>query len=712
MSLRRGCGPHPNLRWRWAGALALALLGQASRADDPMDPDVMPRYSRHSATQSFLQGGEAQRLALQAEKAPIPGADDRAVEIDPEPDAQGNPKWVHFHLEVVEVQEEVYPGEYVTFWVYAPLGRAMASAARLPSPTLRVQQGETVRVTLYNTHYLPHTIHFHGMDQPAAMDGVPDMSQPWVKPGERFTYEFVPRQPGTYFYHCHVHEHVHVPMGLGGMIIVEPRRPNNHFARLVPGAGRIAVPAKATSETYQREYSLVYLDIDDRLNRIPAAFADPRVVERRMHRDYDSTQRVPDIFLLNGRSFPFTLRDSPIVVKPDEHTLLRILNMGGRAIYFHTHGHHPTLTEVDGRPVPSGGRLVRDTFEVGPSQRIDLSLDTGLTSPNAAGPGHWMVHDHTPMASTNKGVGPGGNHTAIVYEDAAVVAPGPSAAEHAQHQHARYFDPAYYRGEVPAFEPEIFNTTATAYGGSTAAPAGGAFSYPTRPTRIAALPRLDLIEAERHRPVAEACREHARSVKRVVLKAGRTLGRTGEVFAFSPRRLHVERCQEVELVLENQDQIRHALMIPGLNPMFTLSVVGPGSASARFITPDVDVTLPFHCHVPAHDRLGMLGELVVGKGGVVKVGLAPLPVAGTASRPAAPARVFDGVGVVTALLPRQGKLIVKHDDIKGYMAAMEMSFAVARPELLQGLNEGDKIAFKVDGAKALLLDIRVLDRAR
>ena len=30
-----------------------------------------------------------------------------------------------------------------------------------------------------------------------------------------------------------------------------------------------------------------------------------------MHREYDSTQRQPNIFLLNGRSFPFTLRDTP-----------------------------------------------------------------------------------------------------------------------------------------------------------------------------------------------------------------------------------------------------------------------------------------------------------------------------------------------------------------------------------------------------------------
>ena len=40
----------------------------------------------------------------------------------------------------------------------------------------------------------------------------------------------------------------------------------------IPGAGRITSMAKATREEYQNEYSLVYMDIDDRLNRIPAAY--------------------------------------------------------------------------------------------------------------------------------------------------------------------------------------------------------------------------------------------------------------------------------------------------------------------------------------------------------------------------------------------------------------------------------------------------------
>ena len=174
------------------GLGAVGVIGSAITADGPPEPELVPPLSRYSATQSFLRGGDAERAALEAEKARIPGAADDAVELGP-PGPDGNPSFVHFRLEIIEVQEEVYPGEFVTFWVYAPVGRTAGSPARVPSPTLRVQQGERVRVTLYNTHYLPHTIHFHGLTQSYDMDGVPDMPRPEIMPGESFTYEFTPQ---------------------------------------------------------------------------------------------------------------------------------------------------------------------------------------------------------------------------------------------------------------------------------------------------------------------------------------------------------------------------------------------------------------------------------------------------------------------------------------------------------------------------------------
>ena len=233
----------------------------------------------------------------------LAGTSRDAVTLGRDLDGDGDADEVEIHLEVIEVEQEVFPGEFLTFWVFAPEGQGMVSTARVPSPTIRVEEGDRVRIVLHKTHYFPHTIHLHGTIHPNEMDGVPDITQAAVKPGESFVYEFTAENPGTHFYHCHVQPDVHVAMGLVGMAIIEPNRPDNNFAHLIPGAGEIQDLAAAAMEHYDREYSLVYMDIDSRLNRIPAAVEDPREIEMRMHREYDTTQAQSDVFLLNGRSF-------------------------------------------------------------------------------------------------------------------------------------------------------------------------------------------------------------------------------------------------------------------------------------------------------------------------------------------------------------------------------------------------------------------------
>ena len=46
------------------------------------------------------------------------------------------------------------------------------------------------------------------------------------------------------------------------------------------------------------------------------------------------------------------------------------------------------------------------------------------------------------------------------------------------------------------------------------------------------------------------------------------------------------------------------------------------------------------------------------------------------------------------------------------MAAMEMSYVVTPASLLAGLNTGDKIAFTIEAAKASIVSIDVIERAR
>ncbi len=68
----------------------------------------------------------------------IPGTSEQALDLGRDLDGDGDPDEVTIRLEVIEVTEEVYPGEFVTFWVFAPEGRGMTPTARAPRTTIRV----------------------------------------------------------------------------------------------------------------------------------------------------------------------------------------------------------------------------------------------------------------------------------------------------------------------------------------------------------------------------------------------------------------------------------------------------------------------------------------------------------------------------------------------------------------------------------------------
>ncbi|WP_239539621.1 multicopper oxidase family protein [Microbacterium sp. B35-04] len=92
-----------------------------------------------------------------------------------------------------------------------------------PGPDIRATQGELIEVVLRNDD-VPDgvTLHWHGVDVPAAMDGVAGVTQDAVRAGESFTYRFVAEQSGTFWYHSHQTSHPQVVGGLFGALILEP----------------------------------------------------------------------------------------------------------------------------------------------------------------------------------------------------------------------------------------------------------------------------------------------------------------------------------------------------------------------------------------------------------------------------------------------------------------------------------------------------------
>ncbi|MBL1242492.1 MAG: multicopper oxidase domain-containing protein, partial [OCS116 cluster bacterium] len=93
-----------------------------------------------------------------------------------------------------------------------------------PVPLIRMQQGQSFRALLKNHLAEPTTIHWHGIRLPNAMDGVPYLTQEPVYPNEEFTYQFTPKDAGTYFYHSHFNSLAQLGQGLAGMIIIDEEK--------------------------------------------------------------------------------------------------------------------------------------------------------------------------------------------------------------------------------------------------------------------------------------------------------------------------------------------------------------------------------------------------------------------------------------------------------------------------------------------------------
>src|SRR5216684_6430803 len=102
---------------------------------------------------------------------------------------------------------------------------AWAYNGAVPGPELRVRQGERVRIVVTNKLGEDTTVHWHGIRLANAMDGVPGLTQPPIRPGESFTYEFTAPDAGTFWYHPHANTLQQLGRGLAGTLIVEEREP-------------------------------------------------------------------------------------------------------------------------------------------------------------------------------------------------------------------------------------------------------------------------------------------------------------------------------------------------------------------------------------------------------------------------------------------------------------------------------------------------------
>ncbi|GAA4079934.1 multicopper oxidase family protein [Nonomuraea soli] len=138
---------------------------------------------------------------------------------------------------------------------------------RSPGPQITAEVGQLVQVTLVNAS-VPDgiTLHWHGIDVPAAMDGVAGVTQDAVAPGASFTYRFVADRAGTFWYHSHQMSHEQVIGGLLGAVVVRPERPAK------------AIDVVALTHLYQGVRTINGSDTDLSVPAPPGATARVRVI--------------------------------------------------------------------------------------------------------------------------------------------------------------------------------------------------------------------------------------------------------------------------------------------------------------------------------------------------------------------------------------------------------------------------------------------------
>ena len=88
----------------------------------------------------------------------------------------------------------------------------------VPGPTIRVREGDLVRIKAVNKSPMPHSIDFHSARIPA------NVAYRMLVPNDTISFEFVARDPGAYLVHCGTPPiTMHMMQGMYFAIIVDPK---------------------------------------------------------------------------------------------------------------------------------------------------------------------------------------------------------------------------------------------------------------------------------------------------------------------------------------------------------------------------------------------------------------------------------------------------------------------------------------------------------
>ena len=257
-----------------------------------------------------------------------------------------------FHLVAEPVKQLIIPGRTFDLWGFN--GSA-------PGPTIQANEGDRIRIVFDNHLPEPTGIHWHGLELPVEMDGVPGVGQKPVQPGERFVYEFPLHQHGTFFYHPHMAMQEMVGM-LGGFII----HPKSPYAPHVDRDYLIAL----------QEYAV-----------LPNS-----TIPNSMMMEFNW-------LTFNGKAGPAS---TPLIIRQGERVRIRLINMGMDHHPIHLHGFTFWETGREGARQQETAWTRGNTTLVGVAQARDIEFVADRI-------GDWMLHCHLPhhmMNQMSSNVGP------------------------------------------------------------------------------------------------------------------------------------------------------------------------------------------------------------------------------------------------------------------------------------------------------------------
>ncbi|MDQ3169790.1 MAG: copper oxidase [Acidobacteriota bacterium] len=250
-----------------------------------------------------------------------------------------------FEISAEHVRTELLPGRPMDAWGFN---------GSVPGPTIEVNEGDRVRLIVTNNLPEPYSMHWHGLEIPVNMDGMPGISQPLIQPGQKFVYEFTLHQNGTFFYHSHMA--MQEMMGLIGMFIIHPKA--------------------AHAPHVDRDFGLVLQEW---------ALLPNNTIPNSLAMEFNW-------LTLNGKAGPAT---TPLLVKLGERVRVRFVNLGMDHHPMHLHGNTFYVTGTEAGRILPPYRQPENTVLVGVAQSRDIEFD-------AKNPGDWMLHCHLPHHMMNQ----------------------------------------------------------------------------------------------------------------------------------------------------------------------------------------------------------------------------------------------------------------------------------------------------------------------